>query len=162
MTRALNHMSNATSQRVWKAMKGWSPSWEFLATLDRQNHIAMRLVDRRGVPSGHGPIPPLHQVVGASASRKAAHLARAGALIWMNSAVGTRASMARCAGYELFEWLHSQPAIVQDEVLKRHPRQTVSRQEFGCERFREQQRGTLTTLPELKSARTRRCLRAGV
>lgn len=119
MTRtALNHMSNATAQRVWKANEGLVEGWEFLAVLDSRTTFRCASLDRQVFPVGKGPIPPLH-ISCRSVSVPKLRTWRDMGIDIDEFQPSQRASAGGPVRGDMTysQWLHSQPASVQDEIL---------------------------------------------
>lgn len=115
---AINHMSNTTSQRVWKANDDLVKGWRFVATLDSRTSMRCASLDQSVHPVGKGPIPPLH-INCRSTSIPELKTWREMGIDVDDFKPGTRASAGGqvAADMSYSDWLRSQPVSVQDEVL---------------------------------------------
>lgn len=163
MTRtALNHMSNVTSQRVWKANEELVAGWTFLAVLDSRTTLRCASLDGEVFPVGKGPIPPLH-INCRSVSVPKVKTWRELGVNMDEVPTGTRASVGGQvrADMSYSEWLRSQPVIVQDEVLGVTRAKLFRAGNLDVSAF-VNNKGETLTLPELKRKNAALFERAGV
>lgn len=163
MTRtALNHMSNATAQRVWKANEGLVEGWEFLATLDGRTTFRCASLDRQVFPVGKGPIPPLHIGCRSVSVPKLRTWRDMGIDIDEFQPSQRASANGPVRGDMTYsQWLHSQPASVQDEVLGSTRGRLFRAGKLEMSAF-VNNKGETLTLPELKRKNAALFERAGV
>lgn len=117
---ALNHLSNTTAQKVWKANDDLVVGWTFLATLDSRTSMRCASLDQSVHPVGKGPIPPLHINCRSVSLPKLKTWREMGVDIDEFQPPHRASAGGPVRGdMNYSEWLHSQPASVQDEVLGR-------------------------------------------
>lgn len=110
---SVQHAASAARQETWEANKDVVDKYEFLATLDRITSTQCQALDGQVFEFGQGPIPPIHPNCRSTTipvlNEKYSFLSEG------RTRSGETGPVSADQSY--YDWLKSQPASVQKEVL---------------------------------------------
>jgi SPP1 gp7 family putative phage head morphogenesis protein len=158
---AINHTANAARQELYKANADLIGSWRFVATLDARTTVGCAVLDGKTFPIGSGPMPPRHYNCRSSSVPVTKSWRELGFDI-DDLPPGTRASMnGQVPGDMTYQqWLKTQPAEVQDDVLGKTKADLFRKGDLPLDRFVDD--GRTLTLDELRRKETEAFAKAGL